>query len=107
MAYWTVTNIGTNSFTANIYNLENNFTSDNYIRMVWASRDYGNVSTTMGNIVVWIGANTPAKTFSTKFEGLSPGTAYILYCYAQVNDGKYYRINNNSGGAYISFVTDT
>lgn len=107
MAYWTVTNIGTNSFTANIYNLENNFTSDNYLRMVWASRDYGNVSTTMGNIVVWIGANTPAKTFSTKFEGLSPGTAYILYCYAQVNDGKYYRINNNSGGAYISFVTDT
>lgn len=107
MAYWTVTNIGTNTFTANIYNLENNFTSDNYLRMVWASRDYGNVSTTMGNIVVWIGANTPAKTFSTKFEGLSPGTAYILYCYAQVNDGKYYRINNNSGGAYISFVTDT
>lgn len=111
MAYWTVTNIGTNSFTANIYNLENNFTSDNYIRIVWTTKDYGTPSATIGNIFRQELSGIAAKTFYTTFYNLSPGTTYTLYCYAQVNDSadgnKYYRINNNSGGAYISFVTDT
>ena len=39
MAYWTVTNVGTNSFTANIYNLEYNFTSDNYLG-IWFLKKY-------------------------------------------------------------------
>lgn len=111
MAYWTVTNVTKNSFKANIYDLSSNFTSDNYIRLVYTSAYYGTRSVTMGNIKFQTISGISAKTFSTTFYDLSPGTTYTLYCYAQVNDSAdsnaYYLIKNSSSGNGITFVTDS
>ncbi len=86
MAHWNVTDIGTNSFTAWVYSLQNNFTSDNYVRIVWTTKDYGASSATIGNIFRQELSGIAATYFHTTFYDLSPGTTYKLYCYAQVSD---------------------
>lgn len=110
MAHWNVTDIGTDRFTAWVYNLEKNFTSDNYIRIVWTTKDYGTPSATIGNIFRQELSGIASTYFHTTFYNLSPGTTYKLYCYAQVNDPSdktpYYRIKSSkTDKAYNIFTT--
>lgn len=123
MAYWTVTNIGTNSFTANIYNLENNFTSDNYLG-IWFLKKYlgeKNGTSVLNSFeyvraVITVSSNGSAgsgKNISGEpavlGDPLTSGTTYKLYCYAQVSDQNdntpLYLIKNSSGGNFIEFTT--
>lgn len=123
MAYWTVTNIGTNSFTANIYNLENNFTSDNYLGIWFLKKYLGEkngtsvlnsfeyvraVITVSSNGSVGSGKNISGEP-AVLGDPLTSGTTYKLYCYAQVSDQNdntpLYLIKNSSGGNFIEFTT--
>ena len=94
MAYWAVTNVGTDSFTANAYNLENNFPSDNYIGIWFLKKYIGEKSgtsvlnsfeyvraviTVSSNGSVGSGKNISGEP-AVLGDPLTSGTTYKLYC---------------------------